>query len=116
MSTQTTDRPAVGETNGLVDGIAYHNSRHEQENIDKVCWTTPGLEITRLRLLSDPGFPAWDVSYCHGILDGKHVDVELPFSQLPKYGKGGMKSALYAEAKKTRKFINGLFSSISTLN
>ena len=109
----TTDRPTVGEVNGLVNGIAYHNERHAQGGgIDSVCWTTPGLEITRLRLLSDPGFPAWDVSYCHGILHGRHVKVELPFSQLPKHN---MKSWLYKEAQKTGVFIKGLFSSLSTL-
>jgi hypothetical protein len=113
MIYETTNRPEVGENNGLVNGIAYHGSRHDQEGgIETVSWTEPGLEITRLRLLSDPGFPAWDVSYCHGILDGRHVDVELPFSDLPKRG---MRSALYAEAKKTGAFIKGLFSSISTL-
>jgi hypothetical protein len=110
------DRPDVGEFNGLANGIEYHDARHCQEGgVDSVDWTTEGLEITRLRLLSDPGFPAWDVSYCHGILDEKHVDVSLPFSQLPKYGKGGYKAALYKEAKKTGKFINGLFSAVSTL-
>jgi hypothetical protein len=109
----TTDRPAVGEVNGLVNGIAYHDKRHAQDGeIDSVCWTTPGLEITRLRLLSDPGFPVWDVSYCHGILHGRHVEVELPFSQLPKYN---MKFWLYKEAQKTGVFIKGLFSSLSTL-
>lgn len=108
-----TDRPSVGEFNGLVNGIAYHNERHRQEDgVKTVDWTTPCLVITRLRLLSDPGFPAWDVSYCHGMLHGKHVNVELPFSQLPKRG---MKAALYAEARKTGCFIEGLFSSISTL-
>lgn len=109
----TIDRPFVGEVNGLVNGISYHNERHSQDGgVKKVCWTTPGLEITRLRLLSDPGFPVWDVSYCHGTLNGRHVDVQLPFSQLPKRG---MKSALYKEAKDTGAFIKGLFSAISTL-
>ena len=112
----TTNRPAVGEVNGLVNGIVYHGDRHSQDGgIDKVYWTTPGLEITRLRLLSDPGFPLYDLSYCHGILNGRHVDVQLPFSQLPKYGKGGYKAALYKEAKATGKYIKGLFSSISIL-
>lgn len=114
MNSATIDRPAVGETNGLVNGIAYHGDRHSQEGgISKVCWTTLGLEITRLRLLSDPGFPFWDVSYCFGVLDGRHVDVQLPFSQLPKRN---MKTFLYNEAKATGKFIKGLFSSMSTLN
>lgn len=110
---ETTNRPDVGETMGLVNGIAYHNERHSQAGgVDTVPWTEPGLVITRLRLLSDPGFPAWDVSYCHGILNGQHVDVELPFSQLPKRK---MRAALYNEAKKTNCFIKGLFDSISTL-
>jgi hypothetical protein len=109
----TTDRPAVGEFNGLVNGIAYHNDRHSQDDgVDQVDWTETGLVITRLRLLSDPGFPVWDVSYCHGMLNGRHVDVILPFSQLPKFK---MKVALYKEAKKTGKFIKGLFESVSTL-
>ena len=113
----TTDRPSVGESNGLVNGGAYHSARHDQEGgVKTVCWTTEGLEITRLRLLSDPGFPVFDVSYVHGILNGKHVNVRVPFSQLPKYGKGGMKTALYTEAKLTGKFIKGIFSSLSTLN
>lgn len=113
MTCMTIDRKDVGEINGLVNGLAYHKQRHEQDGgVNKVCWTTEGLKITRLRLLSDPGFPVWDLSYCHGVLDGKHVDVQLPFSQLPKRG---MKSFLYNEAKQTGKFINGLFSSISTL-
>lgn len=117
MTSATINRPAVGEVNGLVNGIAYHDGRHSQVGgVEKVYWTEPGLEITRLRLLSDPGFPAWDVSYCHGLLNGRHVDVQLPFSQLPKYGKGGVKAALYKEAKTTGKFIKGLFNAISTLN
>lgn len=107
MTAMTIDRPSVGEVNGLVNGIAYHNSRYEQEGgVETVDWDVDGLEITRLRLLSDPGFPFWDVSYCHGMLNGR-----LPFSDLPKYK---MKAALYKEA--TGKFIKGLFSSISTLN
>jgi hypothetical protein len=107
------DRKDVGETNGLVDGLSYHKDRYSQEGgVETVCWTTAGLEITRLRLISDPGYPMWDVSYCHGILNGRHVDVELPFSELPKRN---MKKALYNEANRTGCFIKGLFSSISTL-
>ena len=114
MTMMTTDRPSVGEVNGLVYGIAYHDARHAQKGgVETVDWATDGLEITRLRLLSDPGFPFWDVSYCHGVLNGRHVNVRLPFSDLPKYK---MKAALYKEAQATGKFIKGLFSAISTLN
>ena len=27
----TVDRPSVGEFNGLVNGTAYHNARHDQD-------------------------------------------------------------------------------------
>lgn len=117
--TNTTDRDVYGtkERNGLVDAQSYHNDRHSQETIDTVDWTTKGLRVTRLRLLSDPGFPAWDVSYCHGILDGKHVDVQLPFDQLPKY-KGSITKHIIEYAKKDGVYAKGLgiLSCISTLN
>lgn len=73
------------ETNPISAG--YHPECWANQHPDYphgVDWTHPGLKITRLRLLSDPGHPVWDVSYCHGILDGKHVAVGLPFSTLPK--------------------------------
>lgn len=59
--------------------------------ITSVPWTDPRLKsITRLRLLSDPGFPFWDVSYCYGRLnDGSPVRIYLPFHQLPKIGYRG---------------------------
>jgi hypothetical protein len=41
--------------------------------------------ITRLRLISDPGFPMWDLSYCYGQLkDGTNVRVHLPWGQFSK--------------------------------
>jgi len=62
-------------------GLDYHS-----EPIDRtVYWTEPYLTITRLRLLSDRGFPYWDVSYCHGRIGSKKVRVRLPFHQIPKY-------------------------------
>jgi hypothetical protein len=68
-------------------------------------WDTPGLKITRLRLLSDPGFPMWDVSYCLGEVDGRHVRVILPFDQLPKKG---MKSAIIKHAKRDKVYAKAL--------
>ena len=99
----------VIETNPL---SAADKASREAAN-KTVDWTEPGLYITRLRLLSDPGFPFWDVSYCYGELNGTPVRVQVPFSQLPKKN---MKAALYEEAKKTGHFIKGLFDNISTLN
>ena len=113
-----TDRPEFGERGGLVDGLAYHRERHAQEGgVATVDWATPGLRITRLRLLSDPGLPAWDVSYCHGILDGRHVDVDLPFSQLPKYS-GSISSWIVRHAIRAGISARrtGILGAISTLN
>lgn len=53
--------------------------------VKTVYWDSPGLAVTRLRLLGDPGYPWLDVSYCHGRLDGQDVRVALPFSNLPKH-------------------------------
>lgn len=80
-------------------------------------WEDPELKkIVRLRLLSDPGFPFWDVSYCYGQLkDGTYVQVGLPFFQLPKQNmakyiiKKAMEDGVHAANL-------GLFSAISTLN
>lgn len=101
-----------GETNGLVDGKAYHA-------IDRstvVDWTDARLaRITRLRLLSDPGFPMWDVSYCHGELkDGTTCRVSLPFDQLKKRGMFG---DLINYARKDGVYLKrlGVFDAISTL-
>ena len=50
--------PQPGINNAEV-GSDYHS-----EPIDRtVYWTEPNLKITRLRLISDRGFPYWDVSY-----------------------------------------------------
>lgn len=112
---QITDRPEVGEKNGLVDGIGYHDARNQNGRPETVSWTTKGLKITRLRLLSDPGYPYWDVSYCHGVLNGKDVNVELPFSYLPKRN---MMKAIVEYGKKDKVFAKatGIFGAISTLN
>lgn len=109
----TIDRDVYGtkEVNGLVDGPAYHAERAAAPSVE---WTEPGLIITRLRLVSDPGFPLFDVSYCHGTLGGEAVDVLLPFSQLPKRG---MKRAIVGYAMKDKLFAKGMgiLDCISTL-
>lgn len=101
-----------GETNGLDHPSAYHNARRGASQ-RRVCWTTPGLTITRLRLVSDPGFPYWDVSYCHGVLHGVDVNVILPFGQLRK----PMAKSLIAELN--RDGVNGkrinIWNAVSTL-
>ena len=103
----------VNETNGLTDGQAYHGERKGQRTVD---WTLKGLKITRLRLLSDPGYPEWDVSYCDGVLDtGEKVRVQLPFSTLTK---GHISAQIVQYAKEDKVYAKGLgiLDNISTLN
>jgi len=92
------------ESNGLANGRLYHGVRNET-NPDTVDWTEPGLVITRLRLLGDPDHPFLDVSYCHGLLDGNHVDVQLPFNNLPKRG---FKKAIVDYAIKSKVYAKKL--------
>jgi hypothetical protein len=92
-----------------------------------VSWTDKRLKrITRLRLLSDPGMPMWDVSYCYGVLkDGTEVKVSLPFHQLERshraYGKvfkqPSIRAQLVTWAKRCGVHAKGLgiFEAISTL-
>jgi hypothetical protein len=101
----------VSETNPLPVGF------HEEKEVGSVDWTDKRLlRIERLRLLSDPGYPFWDVSYCYGRLkDGSKVRVGLPFSELPKKN---MMGALIEHAKRDKVYLKGLgvFDAISTLN
>lgn len=107
------NRPEVGEIGGLTNGREYHDQFAGARTVD---WTEPHLRVTRLRLLSDPSFPAWDVSYCHGSLchTGELVRVELPFSQLPKRG---MRAAIVKHAIRDGVYARGLgvLDNISTL-
>ena len=66
-------------TNEITPG--YHAGRN---STNKVSWKTPGLKITRVRMISDRLHHSWDISYVHGTVDGQDVDVRLPFSQVPK--------------------------------
>lgn len=72
-------------------------------------WNDPRIKrITRLRLLSDPGFPAWDVSYCYGELqDGTPCRVDLPFNQLDKY-RVSISKQIVAYAKKDGVYAKGI--------
>lgn len=101
----------VHETNPIQKG--YHDDYHNAPTVD---WTDKQLfKVTRLRLLSDHGFPFWDVSYCHGILkDGTLCRVQLPFSQLPKRN---MNATIIECGKRDGVFAKGLgvFDAISTL-
>ena len=103
----------VKEINPLnTNGQDYHSI--DRETVD---WDDKRLlKIPRFRLLSDPGFPMWDVSYCHGVLkDFTPVIVDLPFNQLPKRNMFGF---IIQEATKAKVYAKGLgiFDALSTLN
>ena len=88
-----------------MDWREYH--RQVTDKIDgTVDWATPGLQITRLRLISDIGWPTWDVSYCVGRIGERIVRVALPFDTLRK--GSGLKKAIITFAKKDNVFAKGL--------
>lgn len=63
-------------------------------------------KITRLRLVTDPGFPMYDVSYCYGVLkDGTNVRVRLPRTQFPRRDLSG---ALIDMCKAAKVYAKGL--------
>ena len=72
-------------------------------------WNDKNLkEVTRLRFISNVGYPCWDTSYCFGIdTDENEVRVTLPFQQVRK-GKGNIHKAIIHYAKKDKVFAKGL--------
>ena len=96
----------MSETNPLGLNIENAQDYHNQYN-ETVYWTDPRLaKITRIRLLSDPGHPVWDVSYVHGELkDGTYVRVSVGFDRLPKRN---IASIILAAAKADKIYAKGL--------
>lgn len=108
--TKTPEYKAVMETLASLRDAAHAGPQ--------VSWNDTRLKkIVRLRLLSDPGFPVWDVSYCYGQLkDGTYCRVNLPWHQLPK-SEGKMRATVYAQGTKDGVFVNrlGFFEAIDAL-
>jgi hypothetical protein len=102
----------MSETNPI--SAMYHQNVTDQ--IDGFAeWSEPGLKILRLRLISDPGFPTWDVSYCHGQLKtGQHVQVLLPFDRLWKKDKINGQLLDWARQEQLYLKDTGIFSAVST--
>lgn len=91
------------EVNGLAPG---EQQRLLDELDGEADWTEKGLKIVRLRLLTDPGFPFYDVSYCYGrTAAGALVRVRLPFYQLRK---ATWKSEIVKHAQRDRVYAKGL--------
>lgn len=66
-------RYGVNETNPLWASEVTHETIEEHVTLGD-----PRLErITRLRLLTEPGFPYYDISYVYGVLkDGRHCRID----------------------------------------
>jgi hypothetical protein len=76
------DEYGVYQTNPINDEI-----REIRDSIEETVDLTDRrlVRITRLRLVTDPGFPLWDLSYCYGQLnDGTNVRVTLPWHQFSR--------------------------------
>jgi hypothetical protein len=64
------------------------------------------VKITRLRLLTEPGTPVLDLSYCYGELkDGTPVLVDLPRHQFAKHL---WKSQMYAMFTEAGRYAKGM--------
>lgn len=126
LQMDTYDDPSIGGVNLLPAGNKYHDKFSGARTVD---WATPNLRVTRLRMVSDPGFPWWDITYCHGYIGDEPVHVRLPISQLKKFGfkyrkkdgtigKGGWKAHLIALGKQegVNVFKLGILENFSTLN
>ena len=104
----------INETNPLP--YSHDDFYDKEKYAGRVSWGDNRLKrVIRLRLLSDPGHPVWDVSYCHGVLkDGRTCDVELPFLHLPRRG---FRRHIVMHAKKDGVFAKrlGILDNISTL-
>jgi len=103
MATCINNNYGVSETNPL---IGEHPDWDEIVDLND----SRLRRITRLRLISDPGFPYWDVSYCYGELsDGTPVRVEIGGSQFRR-GRGApsLTSQLVALAKSQGVYAKGI--------
>lgn len=103
MTGITREKYGAIETNGIEDHAAYF----AVDRSETVGLNDPRLaRITRLRLLTDAGFPYWDLSYCHGRLkDGTEVRVSLPEWQ---FRKSNLRGDLLAMCKRAGVYGKGL--------
>jgi hypothetical protein len=97
-------RYGVNETNP----IWASESTHENVDFEEyVTLSDPRLaRITRVRLLTEPGYPYYDISYIYGVLkDGRHIRL----ADAPMHlSRRAPKADLIAWAKAEKVFAKGL--------
>ncbi|MAG39684.1 hypothetical protein CMI41_01830 [Candidatus Pacearchaeota archaeon] len=108
----------VQETFPIPEGYHKEVTYKISKTVD---WATPNLTVTRLRLLggiggafSRNGSWQWDVSYCHGLLNGEPVNIALPFDHLPRNWKSEIIRHAKAAGIYARKL--GILDNVSTLS
>jgi hypothetical protein len=101
----------VREDNNIADAQYTHEAVDYSEG--NVPLSDPRLvRIDRIRLLTDPGCPFYDLSYCWGTLrDGRHVRVDLGRYQFAR-SRGGqgksLKGQLVECAREAKRHAHGL--------
>lgn len=107
---------------GTVDTNPVEQGHHEIER-ERICVTqmialAKGNKVTsdRLRLVSDPGYPYWDISYWHIDINGTKYEIGSiqSFFGDEDLTKKGYKSQIYNACKDNGIFIHNMFNSIST--
>jgi hypothetical protein len=74
----------VQETNPLPDG-GHDFANFEEDGMSLSQLAAAGGRVTRLRLLTENGYPYMDISYCHGTLpNGRNVHIDGAPSSLRK--------------------------------
>lgn len=95
-------RYGVNETNPLWASEVTHETIEEHVSLGD-----PRLaRVTRLRLLTDPGYPFFDISYVYGVLkDGRHCRIEGHPGSL---GRRTIKKELIEWAREEGAYAKGL--------
>lgn len=98
-------RYGVREDNNISTAAYDHSS--VDYTVGDVPLSEPELvRIDRIRLLTERGYPLFDVSYVYGTLrDGRHVRVDLGNHQLPRKG---LKRELVRLAQEAGRYAKGM--------
>jgi len=103
------------ETNAIIDST-YHDEDCGEINYDELVEQGKNkvkIISERMRLVTDSGYPFWDLSYWHVRIDGdRYRVIDSPFERM---ARKTYKQDMYKEIKKSGIYIQNLFDSISTL-
>lgn len=104
-ATVTSARAYADESNGLVDGAAYHGDVDHSETFSLADVKAAGGRITRVRILREGRY--CDISYIHATLaDGRIVPVSARVNNLTDFYK--LKGAFIEWAKSEGVFAKSL--------